>query len=200
MTHSKGITMKKFVKAAFFLLPALLTLTPNLVLPGETVDLLFDGRKWKNGYEARNESQAITEYVLEGETVENWTELVTAHQFLGLQNQVTLKAFMEIMQKDLYKTCPSARWEIISESPEELIYAWQLTHCEGQDNQYEIARLIRGKTAVHLIRYTHKSPVLDAQRYEIWLTLLKNAELKTISGFETADFSQEISLTGTPVQ
>jgi hypothetical protein len=195
MTHLKGITMKNFLKALRFLFFALFILNPYSVLPDETMDLIFDGRAWKNGYEAHNSAQAITEYVLEGETVENWTELVTAHRFLGLQSQVTLKSFMEIMQKDLYRTCPSTRWEIISESPEDLIYSWQLMNCAGQDNQYEIARLILGRTAVHLIRYTHKAPMLDSRRYEIWLALLKNAELKTVSGFEKTDFSEEISLT-----
>jgi hypothetical protein len=196
MTEMKGITMKIFTRTSPFLFLFLFILNLPFAPADETVDLIFDGRAWKNGYEAHNASQAITEYVLEGETVENWTELVTAHHFMGLQSQVTLKSFMEIMQKDLYRSCPSVRWEVINESPEDLIYFWQLTDCAGQDNQYEIARLILGKTAIHLVRYTHKSPVLDSRRYEIWLALLKNAELKTVSALEKADFSEDISLAG----
>lgn len=177
-----------------FLFSFLFILNIRSVTAEETAHLIFDGRAWKIGYEAHNDSQAITEYVIEGETVENWTELVTRHRFLGLQNKVTLKSFMETMQKDLYRTCPSMRWEIINESPEDLIYTWQIQDCPGQDNQYEIARLILGKEAVHLVRYTHKSPVLDPERYEVWMALLKNAALRTGTELDTVDFSEDSSL------
>ena len=44
----------------------------------ERLDLQFDGRAWSIGYAASNETQgAATEYVLPGETVHAWTELVT---------------------------------------------------------------------------------------------------------------------------
>jgi hypothetical protein len=41
----------------------------------------FDGRGWTVGHQQRNGSQSLTEYVLPGQTVENWRELVTSTVF-----------------------------------------------------------------------------------------------------------------------
>ena len=41
----------------------------------------FDGRGWVVGHQQRNANESLTEYVLPGQTVDNWRELVTSTVF-----------------------------------------------------------------------------------------------------------------------
>ncbi|MBI1883558.1 MAG: hypothetical protein HYS08_05070 [Chlamydiae bacterium] len=187
------------MKRLLYLLVLLVSMPP-LSQAEETLQPTFDGRPWKMGYQAHDESQNITEYVLEGETVDNWTELVTVHQFKNLQNKTTLKELMERMQSDLYRACPATRWEILNETPEDIVYTWQLKNCPDDEDQYEVARLILGKSAIYLIRYTHKASKIDRERYTVWLNLLADVKLSTPNDLAPVDYSKESALKSTKAQ
>ncbi|MBI1871217.1 MAG: hypothetical protein HYS07_08510 [Chlamydiae bacterium] len=163
----------------------------------EVLEPIFDGRIWKMAHEDHDESQSIREYILEGETIDHWTEIVTVHQFKDLQNKTSLKALMEKMQRDLFHSCPSTQWEILNETLEDLIYTWQLKDCPAQEDQYELARLIIGKEAIYLIRYTHKASKIDLERYTIWLDLLADVKLSTYNDLSPIDFAEQFSLKST---
>jgi hypothetical protein len=137
----------------------------------------FDDQKWKVGNQAADGSETIIEYVLEGETVENWTELVTVHRFIGLQKQMTLEQYVDSVRSELLKTCPALNWYVIGQGEEDLMYAWRIQNCAGQPDQYEITRITWDDEAVHVIRYTHLSGELDLNRFATWIYLLKNAVL-----------------------
>ncbi|MEE9157864.1 MAG: hypothetical protein V3U60_05705, partial [Gammaproteobacteria bacterium] len=47
----------------------------------ETVDPPFDDRDWEIGHTAVQGDQMVLEYILSGETVENWSELITVQTF-----------------------------------------------------------------------------------------------------------------------
>lgn len=145
--------------------------------PSEKVQLRFDDREWEVGYESQNKIQSIVEYVLKGETVENWTEMVTAHRSFGLQDKISLEEYMNRLKQNLSKKCPSIRWDVHRKSKTDITYSWEMKDCEGMDEQYEIGRLIRGKLAIHNIRYTEKSSQVDPVKHKKWIQLLEAASL-----------------------
>jgi hypothetical protein len=58
---------------------ALLLVSAGVTMSAEAPK--FDGRGWVVGHQQRNGTRSITEYVLPGQTVENWKELVTSEVF-----------------------------------------------------------------------------------------------------------------------
>ena len=61
------------------------------------------------GYEAANEEQSIREEVPAGETVQNWTRMVTTQRFGGAAARLTPANLLAVMARDLSASCPGSR-------------------------------------------------------------------------------------------
>lgn len=144
----------------------------------ENVALNLDGREWELGYSAKNDTQGIQEYVLKGETVNNWSEMVTVQAFFGLQLKTTPEEFMSSMIKQLKESSPNLVWSVISKSGKDIMFDWKVTNCPGEADQYEIDRAISGSEAIWFLHYaTKKLPVSSGKRDE-WIKLLSASTLK----------------------
>lgn len=103
----------------------------------------FDGRQWTVGYQGANAAQSVVEYVLPGETVDTWRELLTHQTMKFGERSVTLAALVEQTRAGLGQGCPSLRWEMLAQSDTEAVYRWSDGGCGGSPPQFEIARLRR---------------------------------------------------------
>ncbi len=147
---------------------------------GEKPQLHFDGRKWVKGYEKADGTQSVVEYVLEGEAVNAWSELVTVNLLFGLQ-QVPLSKVMENTKSIIVQSCPQTDWKNISEGTNNLIYEWEIKSCPKAEKQHEIVRLLAGNDGMWTIRYTTKKvPISDDVRQK-WIELLNAVTLIEIS-------------------
>ncbi len=132
----------------------------------------FDSRPWKLGHQAANAEETIREYVLQGETVEAWSELVTSH---SLARVVEPKAVVETMKALQSKDCPSFRSAILEESAASVLYEWQHKGCRGFPSQHEIRRIARSSRGTLFLAYVAKTEQLSAEQRRSWISILKNA-------------------------
>jgi hypothetical protein len=72
---------------------------------------------YKPGFHNQKDNMTIDEYVTGGETVENWTELVTVQVFSGMKG-VTPDAFRERMDVLWAKACPGGTSQPIASAAE----------------------------------------------------------------------------------
>jgi hypothetical protein len=135
----------------------------------------FDSREWQVGYQAGNSQRTIREYVLKGQTVENWTELVTS---LYMADNVAPRALFEQFRKDLARDCPSLRTSIIEESADTIIFEWQHDGCRGFPAQHEIRRITRGRTGCLTLSFVEKTSQLTAEKRATWIAVLKAASVR----------------------
>ena len=160
----------------------------------EDLQLYFDGRDWVADYETSNEQQSLVEYVLKGETVNNWSELVTAHTSFGLQQIATPEEVMENTRKQLQLALqmrPSLEWDVLRKGANDVMYEWSVTDDPQQGDQHEIARIISGKKAIYTIRYTTKNVPISPEKRQEWIDLLDSVILKkTLSLPPTEDEAQ----------
>ncbi len=91
----------------------------------ETVQPIFDDRVWKLGYTATQGDQTLWEYVLSGETVENWSELITVQSFTGSQGSTAPAEAMRRVRDATLHQCPDAMWNAIRESETEVLFEWR---------------------------------------------------------------------------
>lgn len=140
--------------------------------PEEQVVVTFDQRKWHVGYNAEKGGQQLKEFVLPEETVNNWTELVTVQSFLGAQQ--TAEELVLGMKQQLNE-CPKAMWKIIQGDKDEFLYEWQTVDCPGWDNQYEVSKIIKGRTAIHRIAYANRKLPIPEETRGLWIDLIGKA-------------------------
>jgi hypothetical protein len=69
------------------------------------------------GYEVANEREEIREEVPIGETVQDWTRMVTTQRFAGAGTRVTPTAFVEVVASNLVAGCPGARTSKVLTTP-----------------------------------------------------------------------------------
>jgi hypothetical protein len=61
------------------------------------------------GFEASNDQQSIHEEVPAGESVQDWTRMVTTQRFTGAATRLTPAEFLEMMARNMAAACPRAR-------------------------------------------------------------------------------------------
>lgn len=61
------------------------------------------------GYQASNAEQSIVELVPAGETVHNWSTMITDQRLAGLARRATPRQFAELMARGMAQGCPGGK-------------------------------------------------------------------------------------------
>jgi hypothetical protein len=133
----------------------------------------FDGRGWTVGNQQRNEMRSITEYVLPGQTVDNWKELVTSEVFF---KPIPMKAFVEKLHASLAQGCPSLTWNVIRQDEKTAFVEWRDSGCGGFEPTSELARLTIEPGGLYRLAYSVKGS-LKTERRKQWMAILGETPL-----------------------
>jgi hypothetical protein len=119
----------------------------------------------------------IFEVVPRGQTVENWTELVTMQSSARKKHPAPRQAVDETKVK-LAARCPGVVWNEIEAKRDDILYEWRITGCGTEPDQQEIARYLASKSTVFRIAYSVKGKQMsDADRQQ-WISRLRAAKLE----------------------
>ena len=154
-------------------------------------DFQFDGRKWEVGFShSPSASQCGIEYVLKGESVTNWSELVTS-QFAGGLTGFTLDEWLKLFTEGMSKKYPSFKWKKIPMNDGSLLFEW--SHKKGEwPAQHEIKRGIYIDNYVYFLSYAKKTEQLDKKTRAQWIEILKNAKLTSLKKAENKKKAQQL--------
>jgi hypothetical protein len=133
----------------------------------------FDSPKWKLGHQEAKGGHAIREYVQAGETVEDWSALVTS---LYDAREAEPKALMETMRSTLSRDCPSLRLAVVEESADDVLFEWHHQGCHGFPPEHEIRRIARSGSGIVSLSYAEKTADLPEERRAVWLSILQAAK------------------------
>ncbi len=147
-------------------------------LYGESLSFSLDGRSWELGYQSRRDNEILLEYTLPGETVNTWKELVTEQAFPSLLQQISSKEFMETMKDTLLATCPESSWTILEENDSGILYEWYVKNCAGNDDQFEIARILSDEESIYILHYAVKTESPEKVKKEEWKQILLAATIR----------------------
>lgn len=141
----------------------------------------FDGRAWTIGNRQQSSTQILTEYVLPGQTVDNWKELVTSQVRL-IPDGVPLAEFMEIfvgtLHTKLMAGCPSLVWNVVRQDKKRIIYEWHDSGCGGFAPQGEIDRVAVSSHGVKRLAYTaYIEGAFPVEKRNTWLEILGRVPL-----------------------
>jgi hypothetical protein len=135
----------------------------------------FDGRGWTVGNHQRNARQSLTEYVLPGQAVDNWKELVTSTVFY---QPTRLAAFVEKLHSSMSQGCPSLVWNVIRQDEKTVVFEWRDAGCGGFEPQSELDRVTIEKDGLYRLAYAAKvTGPLPPERRKEWLAILSQVPL-----------------------
>lgn len=106
------------------------------------------------GYEAMNAEQSIVERVPNGETVHNWTTMITDQRLGGLARRVSPRQFAELMASGMAENCPGGKVTKIvdlkiDQRPASQLYAECPLNPETGKPEAFVGLLIAGKDDLH---------------------------------------------------
>jgi hypothetical protein len=134
-----------------------------------------DGRAWKKGYDGEDQLIKLTEYVLDCETKDAWSELVTTQYFIA-RVDFCLETFFRNAIKDIAKNNPSSKIDsCINYCDQETLFGEWWIRERGNNNQHEWVKIFKKKSAVGILRYTTKRMNAVSTRGEVWKDILDQA-------------------------
>ena len=133
---------------------------------------------WKVGYYAEVPNQyVITEFIREGDVINNWKELLTIQRFPPLWGGPSPEDAFNKLKVIREKKCPGVtKWNIIDKDERSILYEWQATPCFGWPDQHEIARIIYGKYNRFVLHYALKTRQMSAEQRSKWIKKLSDAK------------------------
>jgi hypothetical protein len=133
----------------------------------------FDGRGWTVGHQQQNDFQSITEFVLPGQTVDNWKEMVTSEVYF---RPIPMPAFVDRMKAKLANGCPSLVFTVIRQDDKSAVVEWRDSGCGGFDASSEVARYSIEKEGLYRLAYTVKGS-MKTERRKDWMAILDQTPL-----------------------
>ena len=133
----------------------------------------FDGRAWAVGHQQRNNNQSITEYVLPGQTVENWKEMVTSEVYF---KAIPMSAVVKMFEAKLARGCPSLVFTVVKQDEQTAVIEWRDSGCGGFEPSSELARFAIEQDRVYRLAYSVKGSLRPDKRTE-WMRILGQSPL-----------------------
>lgn len=135
-----------------------------------------DDRDWEIGFSDAKGSPVIMEWALPGETVQNWSELITHQAFLSVPTDMSHERLMQGARTQTEKDCRNVKWTVISQSPEEVFFERHASECAPIRDEYAIEKLVQGVRSLNQIAYARNSPFSDTDRKK-WLDIMAKVKL-----------------------
>lgn len=142
--------------------------------PQDFIEHGFDEREWKVAYQAGNEKRFLSEWVMNNESLEDWSELLVAQTQYGDLAVKTLKAAFE---KRLAEACPSMRSITVSEDESSILWIWMHDGCHGQPAQREVRKFMKGSDGLYSLAYSVKETSFSKENYATWIKIISAAKL-----------------------
>lgn len=141
----------------------------------EHIHFNFDERDWEKGFQDSNQETSITEFVLKGENVDSWTELVSVQKLIPIEStDIYYKEFIKQLKKAV---APSAvHSHIIQNSEGVLFFEWWILPPSPQA-QHEWFKLFKTSEGTYVLRYTTKKMNTVEKARPIWEMILEKASI-----------------------
>lgn len=142
-----------------------------------------DGNNWKLGYQFAKNGIALYEFVPKGETVENWSELITSHyiSYVIYPKTTPIEKIAEINLNGVKNHCSHFTSNYIEKTEESVIYQWEIKDCgKGIDaDQVEIARIVKGNYGFNSIHYAVKTSNLSSAKRNQMLKAVESSQINS---------------------
>jgi hypothetical protein len=138
--------------------------------------------EWEVGNQGGQKGTRIVEFVAGGETMNNWTQLLTVQTFdrsLGSLPEAP-HLMMNALRTSMERRCPGVVWNIVKQEEGSLLYEWRIANCGSSPDQHEVARILYGKWNVWRLAVTGKVRQLSPDTRSRWIGWLSAASVQPL--------------------
>lgn len=146
------------------------------------------GDPWREGYRMMNSTNALTEYIIPPETVQDYQQLFSTQRLFKLGEQTSAREMMNRMKSLVEKSYQLEEWNVIEDGEDDILYEWRVAKSGNTPAQHEINRMVRGGRDMHRLGYVSRKLPLKAADREDWIKRLKSADL-IVAHPETANLT-----------
>ncbi len=133
----------------------------------------FDGREWALGHQAAIQNSSIREYLLVGQSVEDWTELVTSQY---MRTELSVEQYYDQFWRE-NPDCPSLEASKISETTDTIIFQGKHGTCGGYEPGEFIQRISGIDGGIIVLIFAQKEQLTEENRSN-WTRFLTQASAK----------------------
>ena len=169
--------MSMYRKPPRVLIALALLLSSTPVLGLDPLALEFDDRRWQIGHESVCGGMHIVEFVLEGESVCCWSELVTWQFFEGLQVRDSPRELMRQIRHRRMISSPLVRWRIHSESFDSVLFSWSLENDPLFGSYFQLTRIVKSEEGLLLLHYATVNRATFAAHVDAWSERFEDYEV-----------------------
>ena len=154
-------------------------LTGCLSAPLETTVVPVDLQGWEGrGVDLGRGRGTITELHPPGESLDDWTQLVTL-QFLEGSERSPREA-MDVLRSAMQARASadvSVTWRVLDETDTSITYEWSIAGSREHADQVELARLLEGQDGLHRVAFAKHGVAFSAEERARWRAALAGAEV-----------------------
>lgn len=144
----------------------------------EKESFIANGKEWQLGF-SDSQNGLFQEFVLAGETVDNWSELITVHRYSN-PKEVPVQAYAAQVKNSLEQSVSGdLHFEVLKEDAHNLYYEFQLTGDPAHPDQYETARIQSEGGEIWFLHYAIKTGGMAEGEKEAWQNILSTDDLKS---------------------
>jgi hypothetical protein len=171
------MSQKRFVAASALVL-SVAAVGCHVAMPvpvKESFHVQFDSRPWLTVFEGEEGQDKIVQYVPQGSSADNWTEMITTRSFPGLQNTSTPDQVMGDKRKLAEERCKKVDWNVVGQEPGSIRYVASYADCTEPRSPHEVGRFVMSTFAIYLVTYQSKKPTFSAEEGKQWADILARA-------------------------
>lgn len=136
-----------------------------------------DQARWRLGYRTVSRIHALSEYIPEGQSMAQWSELYTVQRIHGIAQKQTAQALMQQMEQKLKERNPNVEFAVIAEAENDVLFQWRDAGGKDRQPQHEIVRMLAGSRDLHRLAYSQRVAQIPTESAQRWVGILRNASL-----------------------
>jgi hypothetical protein len=147
------------------------------------MSFLYDGETpaWDIGYEAGDNLQRVVEFVRPGQTVDNWTELVTIQTYNKAVPWGSVEEQIAENARERAERCPGSTEDVIRQMPDGVLIEGKTVNCEQGADEHGVARVLDGTLSRFVVHYAVRGPVeMTPERRTEWIEKLSAIEIISV--------------------
>lgn len=139
---------------------------------------IFDTRSWELGSHAKIEDQSLREYVLKGQAIGSWSELVSSGWTYA--KGISVQQLHEKLVENLGKGCDSFESTTIKKSTDDIVFEWKKDACGTWPAQHEIRRIKSVDGHLAILSYAIKTKKIDEAKRNDWIKRISTAVIRQL--------------------
>lgn len=157
--------------------PFLKTQVDPALRENERLNIEFDNRIWQPIWGKKTDNITTIEYIVNGDDIDNWKELITSQYLPGMDKKISFKQYAAAMEGQMKQADLSPEFIIHEETPNYIILEFKL---KAPSNlvQDELQYVTKDSNGFYVFHYAIKKPNMDARARKEWIKRMKKITIK----------------------